>query len=93
MQGRNDFINTIIAGDDLHWDHYDNKYIALSMEEIDAIIIACTENDIHDEHNMMKVINWCTSVRVGNLLMKNFLEGKIRISCDDESEEPEFSKK
>jgi hypothetical protein len=93
MRNPKEIINTIIAGDDLYWDAYENKYIALSTDEINSIIKSCIDNDIHDEKSMMKVMNWCTSVRIGSLLMKNFLEGKIRISCDDNSDEPEFSKK
>lgn len=93
MKSQRDIINTIIAGDDLYWDHYEGKYIALSMDEVNNIIMQCAENDIYDEKSIMKVLNWCTSVRIGSLLMRNFLEGKISISCDDDSDEPEFSKK
>lgn len=90
MYSQKDVINKIIPADDLYWDDYENKYIALNNDEIDDIICKCFDNAITEETSIMKVLNWCTSVRVGQLLMKNFLAGSIAIKTIDSDDEPVF---
>jgi hypothetical protein len=93
MKNQKDILNKLIPADDLYWDDYDNKYIALSKEEIDAVLIACVNDNIHDEQSMIEILQWCTSVRVGELLMKGFLAGKISILGLDKDGEPFFGEK
>lgn len=90
MKSQKDILNKIIPADDLYWDKQDGKYIAHSPEEIDSILMSCIENGITDQSEIMKVFNWCTSVRIGELLMKGFLAGKVNILGIDEDGEPFF---
>jgi hypothetical protein len=83
-------INKIIAADDLHWDDTENKYIALSDDEMNDIIARCLDNAMTGEKEILAVLNWCTSVKVGNLLMKNFISGNIAIEKIDTDGEPVF---
>jgi len=72
MKSQKDIINKLIAADDLYWDEYEGRYIVHSKEEIDSILTSCIENGISNQSDIIKIVNWCTSVRVGNLLMKGF---------------------
>lgn len=88
MRNQKDVLNKLIPADDLFWDKYEGKYIALSYDEIDNILQACMNSNIISEDDLMKVVNWCTSVRVGELLMKGFITGKIGILEVDKDGEP-----
>lgn len=90
MSSQKDIVNKIIPADDLYWDDTENKFIALSDNDINDIISACMDNAITEEPGILSVLNWCTSVRVGQLLMKNFLSGNIAIQTIDEEGEPVF---
>lgn len=83
-------INKIIAADDLHWCEEEKKYVSLSKEDVDQIISSCIEQDIVEFEDMYKVIQWAGLIRVGEILLKNFIEGKIKINGFDESNEPYF---
>jgi hypothetical protein len=86
-------INNIIAADDLHWSEEEGKYVSLSREEIDDIISSCLQQDMTNLDEIMKVIGWCGSVRVGQILWKNFLAGSLKISGFDDNNEPRFTMK
>lgn len=90
MKSQKDILNKIISADDLHWDDTENKFIALSNEDIQEIILACLDNAIDDDHRITQVLNWCTEVRVGQILMKNFLNNNIAIANIDDNGEPLF---
>jgi hypothetical protein len=81
-----DSLNNIIAADDLYWNEIEKKYTALSMEELDSILLNCVDQGIHDENDMLKIVSWATNARVGALLLKNFLENKVKITVDEEGE-------
>lgn len=83
-------INKIIAADDLHWCPLENKYTALSMEELDTLLTNSIESDVVEEDDLFQIIKWATNARVGEILLKNFIEGKIKISSIDEFGEPVF---
>lgn len=85
-----EIVNKLIAADDLYWDDTENKYIALSDDEMNDIIARCLDNAIVAEKEILSVLNWCTSVKVGNLLMKNFLNGNIAVEKIDTDGEPVF---
>jgi hypothetical protein len=86
-------INKIIPADDLHWCEEERKYAALSAEDLDAIIVRCMSQEIKTLEEMMKVVNWATLVKVGEILLKNFLEDKITIVGFDDQNEPMFGVK
>lgn len=83
-------INNLISADDLHWCEEDQKYVSLSYDETQDIITGCLSQGMTDLSEIYKVINWCGSVRVGQILWKNFLSGSIKIVGFD-GDEPRFS--
>jgi hypothetical protein len=83
-------INKIIAADDLHWCEEEQKYISLSKEDVDQLIAACSNQDMTEFEDMYKVIQWAGIVRVGQILLKNFMSGKIKITGFDIDGEPYF---
>lgn len=83
-------INKIIAADDLHWCPMENKYTALSMEELDSILKNSVENDITEETDLFTIVSWATHARVGEILLKNYIQGKVKIAGFDETGEPVF---
>lgn len=86
----NNIINKIIAADDLHWCPMENKYTALSMEELDLILKTSLDNDITEEKELIQIVSWATNARIGEILLKNYLQGKIKIMGFDETGEPTF---
>jgi hypothetical protein len=86
-----DILNKLIPADDLHWDETDKKYIALSQDEVADIINAALENGFEEEDDIMKILNWATGIKVGDILLKNFLNGQLSISDFDDDNEPLFS--
>lgn len=83
-------INNIIPADDLHWDSTENRYVSLSEEETQDIIKACIEQGITELDKIFKIVSWCGTIRVGQLLWKNFLMGSVKISGID-GDEPLFA--
>lgn len=86
-------INKIIPADDLHWCEEDQKYTSLSMEELDSIIINCVDQGITNLEEISKVVTWAGFVKVGNLLLKNFLTNRLAITGFDSDDEPLFGAK
>ena len=78
MKNQKDVLNKFIPADDLYWDKLEGKYITHSEEEIKDIIFSCI------------ILHWCTSVRVGELLLKGFLTGNVHILGIDKDGEPIF---
>lgn len=87
-------INKLIPADDLHWCEEDKKYIPVSVEDIELIIINCAKQGITDEEDIINVIRWAECVSVGNILLKNLLCDRLSIvGFDPESKEPLFGEK
>lgn len=86
-------INKIIPADDLHWCEEDQKYTSLSMQDLDAIIINCIDQGITNLEDIHKVVSWAGFVRVGDLLLKNFLTNRLAITGFDSDDEPLFGAK
>lgn len=84
-------LNNIIPADDLHWDELENRYVSLSAEETQEIILACMNQGITDLKKIYKVVTWCGQVRVGQLLWKNFLNNSVKITGFDMIGEPIFA--
>jgi hypothetical protein len=85
-------INKIIPADDLHWCEEEKRYIPISMEDIDKIIINCANQGITDMDDIIKVIRWAEVVNIGNILLKNLLSDKVAVIGFDENE-PLFGEK
>jgi len=86
-------LNKLIAADDLNWCEIEKKYVALSKEELDAILTNSVSDGFLDEQDLMKIVNWATNAKVGHLLLKNYLENKIKIAGFDEVGDPLFGSK
>lgn len=84
-------LNNLIPADDLHWCEEEGKYVSLSREEMDDIIATCIHQGIKEIDDIMKVINWCGNVRVGDILWRNFISGGVCIAGFDDDGEPRFS--
>jgi hypothetical protein len=83
-------INNVVPADDLHWDSMENKYVSLSEEETKEIISACIEQGITELEDVFAMVSWCGTIRIGQILWKNFLSGSVKISGFDNGE-PLFS--
>ena len=84
-------LNNVIAADDLHWDENEKRYVSLSADEVTEIVARCLEQQVGDLEEIMKVISWCGHVRIGQIIMKNFLSGSVIVTGFDEEDEPLFS--
>lgn len=83
-------INNLIPADDLHWDEIENKYVSLSSEETQEIITKCVENGIDNISDVYKFVQWCGYIRVGQILLKNFMSGSLSVSGFDSEDTPYF---
>jgi hypothetical protein len=86
-------LNKIISADDLHWCEEEKKYVSLSEDELEKIMMNCIEQDITELEDIYKMIQWAGLVRVGNLLLNNFLNNTIKVVKFDENNEPCFGEK
>lgn len=92
MEEKDKIINKLIAADDLHWSEEENRYVSLSDDEINLIIMTCVEQGIKEEKYIYKMVKWAGQVRVGSILLNNFLNNRIKVSGFDD-EEPFFNAK
>jgi|688.fasta_scaffold21476_2 hypothetical protein len=83
-------LNKIIAADDLHWCSEDNRYVAISVDELNTLLTNSVESGITDENDLYQIVKWATNARIGEILLKNFMERKIKIFKIDENGEPMF---
>ena len=86
-------LNKLIAADDLNWCDVEKKYVALSKEELDTILTNGVVDGFLNEQDLMKIANWATNAKVGQILLKNYLENKIKVVGFDSVGEPLFSSK
>lgn len=84
-------LNNMIPADDLFWDEIEKKYVALSKEETESIILSCVKLGFENFEDIYKMVNWCAKIRIGTVLWKNFISGMLEITDFDEEEEPMFS--
>jgi hypothetical protein len=87
-----DLINKLIPADDLHWCEEDKKYVPISMEDLDKIILNCAKDGMTDMDEIIKVVRWAEMVNLGSVLLKNLLSDRIRI-LGFENNEPIFGEK
>lgn len=73
-------INRLIAADDLHYDADEGRYVSLSNEQVNAIIRRCQELGINDCKRITKTVAWVGYVRVGQILERSFMAGRIKIT-------------
>jgi hypothetical protein len=85
-------LNRLIPADDLYWSEEDQKYTSLSKYDIDSIILACIKQEIVDIDEITKIVNWANLVKVGQILLNNFINNKLLI-VGFEDEEPLFGVK
>lgn len=90
---QNSVVNKLIPADDLHWSETDGKYVILSGDEIDGILIACCENGIEDFDEMMKMIRWAEQIRTGNKLLDQFIKKNLAVTKIEPDGEPHFVRK
>jgi hypothetical protein len=86
-------LNKLIAADDLNWCEIDKKYVALSKEELDQVLMNGVGNGFLNEQDLMKIVNWATNAKVGQILLKNYLENKIVVKGFDDVGDPLFGSK
>jgi hypothetical protein len=86
-------INNLIPADDLHWDDEDQRYVSLSTEETQDIINRCIEEGLTDLKDVYMFVQWCGYVRIGQILMKNFLSGSLSVNGFDHEGMPFFGPK
>ena len=86
-------LNKLIAADDLNWCEIEQKYVALSKDEIDSALINGVNDGFSSEQDLIKIIDWATNAKVGQILLKNYLEGRIKVMGFDETGDPLFGSK
>lgn len=89
MQYQN-VINNLIPADDLHWDETENRYVSISAEETEEIVAACIASGMNELADVHKFVQWCGYVKVGQILMKNFVSGSLLVTGFDKDGMPYF---
>jgi hypothetical protein len=82
-------LSEIIQTDDLHWNRTEKRFVSLSEEELDKIVMACVTCGIEDDDLIIKMVRWAEEIRTGNLLLKGVLEDRLGILFKEENE-PSF---
>lgn len=73
-------INRIIAADDLHYDAEERRFVSLSQEEVQEVVKQCQDNGMTDHAQIKQTVQWCGFVRVGEILYRSFLSGRLKIN-------------
>lgn len=71
-------INNLIPADDLHWNDYDQKYCAISEQDMDRIILTCHENGTSEEI-MQALVQSFVEYKTHHLLFKHFFKKNIGV--------------
>ena len=72
-------INRLIAADDLHYDAEERRFVSLSQEQVQAIVKQCQDIGMTDHGLITQTVQWCGTVRVGEILYRSFLSGRLKI--------------
>lgn len=72
-------INRIVAADDLHYDAKERRFVSLSSEEIGPIVKQCQDIGMTDHGLITQTVQWCGTVRVGEIRYRSFLSGRLKI--------------
>ncbi|MHA2043219.1 MAG: hypothetical protein ACW99G_00410 [Candidatus Thorarchaeota archaeon] len=84
----------LISMDDLHWCPTDKKFNTLKPEDYDKIIIAAKHSrhpeQFDDFENLIKVVRWVEQIKIGELLIKGLLSGRLGIRLEEGTSAPEF---
>lgn len=83
-------INNLIPADDLHWDEEEKRYVSLSADETRDIVERCILMGMTEISDVHKFVQWCGYIRVGEILMRNFLSGSLRVTGFDPEGMPYF---
>ena len=85
-------LTKLLPMDDLHWCSEDKKFVPLSEEELEKIIIDAHYVDLvgEDMETLMEVIRWCENARISHLLLKRVLSGNLMIIDIDPEKGPTF---
>ncbi len=87
---QNKIINNIIPADDLFWDKEEKRYTSISEEETKEIVSKCVQNGMHDLSEIYKFVQWCGYIRIGQLLIKHFMLGSLKVTGFDSEDTPYF---
>ena len=80
-------INKLIPADQLHWSEEERAYLPISMQEVNKISSLC--GGLTHEQTVAVVMDY-QEYKVGHLLWRNFMDGKIKISGVDQNGKPLF---
>ena len=76
---RNKYIlNNLIPADELHWNDHDQKYCAISEQDLDRIILTCHENGASEEV-MQALVKEFVEYKTSKLLFKQFFRRNIGV--------------
>ena len=83
---------TLIKQDDLYWNEDEGKYVAITEEEIDALLMALYGDNItpRTEDIAFQVVKWAEKARVDHLILQGVLSGRIRMYVPEVGEEIVF---
>jgi hypothetical protein len=82
-------LSEIIRNDDLYWCETDKKFVPLSPEEIEGVIMMCQVCGIEGTDDITKVIRWAEEIRIGELMFRGIMDKRLGIRLR-EGKEPSF---
>lgn len=87
-------LRDMIPLDDLHWYDEDDQFVPLRPEEYDKLIIACHTSRFRENfknfENTLRLVRWVEEIRIGELLIKGLLSGRLGIVFEEGMTEPTF---
>jgi hypothetical protein len=79
-------ISEFIPFDELHWNEDEQRYIALSDEELGLIVLNAYNAGYEDPEQIMGIVNYLSQMKVDGMLYEKFIKGHINISVFENSE-------
>lgn len=76
---------TLIKQDDLYWNEEEGKYVVISDEEIDKVLMALYGDGItpQDVDTAMKAVKWAEEAKINYFILQGVLSGRIRMYIQD----------
>lgn len=72
-------MNRVVAADDLHWNRVEGKYTTLSEPEVTVVLDVGVACGLKTEAELKILLRWAGVARMHTLLLKNLLEGRLRV--------------
>lgn len=79
-------VSEFIPFDELYWNEDEQKYIALSDDEIQLIVLNAYNAGYTEVEQIVEIVSYLNQMKVDGMLYNRFIKGHINISVFENNE-------